>query len=338
VLLDHLQQQVSDVKEVAPYAQTIVSVVPGVGQGVSGIIGASLSMAQGHNITEAMAEGVLDAIPGGPVAKSLGAIAHGVMKGDRIDTIALAAVPLPEEQKKLIGGAISVINDVANKRPVSPEMVAGLLQNIPGGGQAVIDFAKANNIPNPVAAAEAALKTLPGPLKDAVKIGASLGHAKTLQGIAGNAAEVAVPKLEALGLAHVKLNPDLQQLAKTLPDPNSFFIGTGLMQQAKVSPAVIERIRNGLPSPQQRKSFDMALAAHIGKVTAPKREGSPAQLAGYYATRGMVGTAPAQRKALLKTVKSHPDMKKGAAVAVSELTEPSTWHKVLRYFGFKATV
>jgi hypothetical protein len=334
-LLDNLKHQAADVKEVAPYAQMVISVIPVAGQGVSGVIGASLSMAEGHNITEAMKDGIIDAVPGGPIAKSVANIGLGVMHGDRIDKIALAAIPIPDAQKQMLGSALSIVNDVANKRNVSSDLVNGILKNIPGGGQAVIDIAKKNGIPVAVAAAEAALKTLPPQLHDAVKIGAAVGHAKKLQTLAANATIDALPQLEKLGLDHVKATADLQPLVKTLADPSGFYIGSALMQRQGVGISTLTKIRDGL-SAIQKKGFDLALAAHIGKVTAPQRDGTPAQLAGYYATRGMLGASRAQRKGMLKTVTSNPDMKKGATVAAAELQEEGLWPKVLRYFGLKS--
>jgi hypothetical protein len=335
-VLDHLKRQVSDVKEVAPYAQTVISVVPGVGQGVSGVIGASLALAQGKPITEAVKNGVLDAMPGGSAARSVAEVGMGVMRGARIDHIAMAAIPLPDEQKKMLTGALNVVYDVANKRPVNAEMVQNLLQTIPGGGQAVVNFAKKNNIPVPVAAAEAVMKTLPPQLHSAVKIGIALGHAKSLQAITQRALPHAIPQLEKLGLDHVKATPDLQPLAKTLADPSGFYIGTALMQRSGVTPAVLMKVRKGLQAGPQRKGFDLALAAHIGKVTSPKREGTPTQLAGYYTTRGMRTASPQQKRGMLKTIAKNPDMKKGALVAASEIKDIGWWGHVKRYFGFKA--
>jgi len=53
VLIHQLQSNVQDVKDVAPYAQTILSTVPGVGQGLAGGIGMSLALANGRPLSEA---------------------------------------------------------------------------------------------------------------------------------------------------------------------------------------------------------------------------------------------------------------------------------------------
>jgi hypothetical protein len=108
------------------------------------------------------------------------------------------------------------------------------------------------------------------------------------------------------------------------------------MQRSGVTPANLMKVRKGLQTGAQRKGFDLALAAHVGKVTSPKREGTPAQLAGYYATRGMRAASPQQKHGMLKTVAKNPDMKKGALVAASEMKDIGWWGHVKRYFGFKA--
>ena len=71
VLSRHLESQVQNVKGVAPYVQTIISVVPGIGPGISGAISAGLTLAQGRPIEEALVDAVAGAIPGGALAKSV---------------------------------------------------------------------------------------------------------------------------------------------------------------------------------------------------------------------------------------------------------------------------
>jgi hypothetical protein len=64
---NHFKDQVKNIKDVAPMAQTVVSFVPGVGAGVNAAIAAGSAIAQGKPIDEALVAGVKNALPGGPL-------------------------------------------------------------------------------------------------------------------------------------------------------------------------------------------------------------------------------------------------------------------------------
>lgn len=89
VALGALKDQLKTVKEAAPYAQTIVSLVPGVGTGVAAAIGAGAALAEGQNITEAIKAGVLGALPGGPLAAAAFNTALKVASGKNVAISAL---------------------------------------------------------------------------------------------------------------------------------------------------------------------------------------------------------------------------------------------------------
>ncbi len=62
-VMDGLKQQVQGVKDIAPYAKMVISVVPGVGQVASAAIAAGTALANGKRIDDALVEGVKGAIP-----------------------------------------------------------------------------------------------------------------------------------------------------------------------------------------------------------------------------------------------------------------------------------
>ena len=66
-----LKSDLKDVKEIAPYAQTVISFVPGIGPVVSGAIGAGIALVEGQPISEVAIAAVKGAIPGGPLAASI---------------------------------------------------------------------------------------------------------------------------------------------------------------------------------------------------------------------------------------------------------------------------
>lgn len=83
---------VSVVKAIAPFAQTALSFVPGVGTVVNGAIAAGSALAQGKSITQALIDTAAAAIPGGPLAKQAFTTGVNIIKGQNITTAALDAV------------------------------------------------------------------------------------------------------------------------------------------------------------------------------------------------------------------------------------------------------
>lgn len=70
VAVNALKDQLRIVKDVAPYAQTVVSLIPGVGSGVAAAVGAGVALAEGQSITEALKSGIRGALPGGPLVQA----------------------------------------------------------------------------------------------------------------------------------------------------------------------------------------------------------------------------------------------------------------------------
>lgn len=157
VALNGLKNTLKEVKTVAPYVQTVISLVPGVGQGISGALGASLALASGASISDAMIAGLKGALPGGPVAAAAFEVAKGVLKGDRIDTIAVHALPIPEASKQALIKGLDVAKDLAAGKRVD---------------KVILDNA---------------VKALPPDIQKAVQIGTAIGNAARLQEHAGKA-------------------------------------------------------------------------------------------------------------------------------------------------------
>lgn len=151
IAVDQFKGALGAAKTLAPYVQTVISFVPGIGQGISAGIGGALALASGQSITEALLAAAKGAIPGGPAVQAAFSVASDVMQGKPITTIAINALPIgPAAKQALLGGL-----DAA-KRIVKGENV----------GTAVLDNA---------------LKQLPPEYQKAVQIGVALGHAKNLQ-------------------------------------------------------------------------------------------------------------------------------------------------------------
>jgi hypothetical protein len=92
--LDHvaigaLKGQLKIVKDTAPYAETVVSLVPGVGTGVDAAISAGAALAEGQNIATAAKDAIRGALPGGPIAGAAFDTALRVGSGENVAKAAL---------------------------------------------------------------------------------------------------------------------------------------------------------------------------------------------------------------------------------------------------------
>jgi peptidoglycan hydrolase-like protein with peptidoglycan-binding domain len=134
-LKDSYKDAIANARTVAPYAQAVLSVVPGVGQGVSGAIGAGLALAQGQPITQALVAGVRSMVPGGPLAQAAFDTAYGIAQGKSVTDAALQAArsqipPGPGQAAFDVGLALAHgknIQDVAKEQGMA--LISNVVQN-----------------------------------------------------------------------------------------------------------------------------------------------------------------------------------------------------------------
>jgi hypothetical protein len=111
VALSALKDQLKIAKDVAPYAQTVVAFVPGVGTGVAAAIGAGAALAEGQSITEAAKAAIRGAIPGGALAQGGFDLAMKVAAGENVGKAALetarAQLPAGAQQAFDVGLAVA---------------------------------------------------------------------------------------------------------------------------------------------------------------------------------------------------------------------------------------
>jgi len=179
VAFDSLKRNVQDIKAVAPYAQMVLQAVPGVGNGLAGVIGAGLALSEGQNVTKALAEGVRSALPGGPLAAAAFDVGAAAMQGKPLDQIALNALPIPAEQKRLVAQALAMAKDVATGKRVDTAIL------------------------------EAAERQLPPEVRNAMKAGMTLAHAAHLQSVVP--AKTARPVAGGLAFVFPKSGVSLSQ-------------------------------------------------------------------------------------------------------------------------------
>lgn len=156
--IDTLRGAVRNVQTVAPYVQTVISVVPGVGQGISAGLGGALALAEGRSIDDALLAAVKSSLPGGPLAQAAFAVASGALQGKPLDAVALSALPIGAAEKQALVRGLGAAKQLAAGKRVD---------------QVLLDQA---------------IRSLPPAAQKAVQIGTAMGQARNLQGALRNAA------------------------------------------------------------------------------------------------------------------------------------------------------
>lgn len=182
VALNSLKGALADVKQIAPYAQTVMSLVPGVGTGLSGALGASLALASGQSLNDAFVAGLKGAIPGGALVQAAAGVAMDAMQGKPIADSVLNNLPISDQAKQALKSGLTAAQQMAKGKNVS---------------QALLDNA---------------VHALPPAYQKAIQVGTAVGHAKSLQ----DAAHSALGAASELA-SHYKAGAAAQQLLKTLP-------------------------------------------------------------------------------------------------------------------------
>lgn len=150
-LIGNFKAQIQDIKTLAPYATTVVSFVPGVGQGLGAAMAAATALADGQPLSSAVLKGIKGAIPGGQLAQSAFGAVTAVASGKGLDQVALGALPLPDEQKAALKTALNVASKISKGQRVDAVVM------------------------------EEALKRLPPEVSKAVHVGLAVGHAANIQ-------------------------------------------------------------------------------------------------------------------------------------------------------------
>lgn len=130
-VMQHFKDQIQTIKDVAPYVQTVISFVPGIGTGVAAAMAAGAALVQGKPIDEVLKSAVRGAIPGGAVAVAAfdtamkvaagGNVAQAVLEGARnalpdgpakkAFDIGLAVVTGQNMQEAIVEGLVSMAPD-----------------------------------------------------------------------------------------------------------------------------------------------------------------------------------------------------------------------------------
>jgi hypothetical protein len=142
--MKQLKTALQDFKQIAPYAQMVISVIPGIGSGVSAALSAGLALAEGQSIEEAIKAGLIGALPGGPLIKA--AVTMGVetlqhvAKGEKVDFATLAqtaggiagsALGIPIVAKNALMAGISTVGGIIKGQPLDKTITDGAIGALP---------------------------------------------------------------------------------------------------------------------------------------------------------------------------------------------------------------
>jgi len=142
--MDQVHIAVKDFKQAGPYAQMVIGLVPGVGQGVSAAMAAGLALANGQPIEEALKAGALGAIPGGTLVQScvkasVETIQH-VAKGEKLNFanlaqtaggVAAGALGIPETAKNALMAGIATTGNIVKGQPLDKALTDGAIRAMP---------------------------------------------------------------------------------------------------------------------------------------------------------------------------------------------------------------
>ena len=324
-LIGNFKENIKDIKEVAPYAKMVISFVPGVGTAVSAAIGAATAIVEGQPISAVVMEAVKSAIPGGDLAGAAFDTARAVVEHKNIGEVAVAALPIPDEAKGPLTGALKLAESVASGKKPGDALVAATMAALPPDVQAPLKTLGADKLTAGLADAafkEATKKGVSPEQAKAMQVGVAMSHAKVLQDATAQASQhpETLAQLAKDGQTLEAHTPAAAAAKKLFGGSgDAFDVGLGLMQYTGVSEHAVTATREvfqGLDA----ASFDAALAFHVGRVRSPALpKKDPSFQAGYFVSKGMQGADPDTKEAIMRMAAADPQARAGAKSAVEQI-------------------
>jgi hypothetical protein len=266
VVMDHLTETLHDFKQVAPYAQMVISLVPGIGPGVSAALSAGLALAEGQPIAEVLKAGLIGAIPGGPLVKA--AVTMGVetiqhvASGQKLDFatlantaggIAASALGIPIAAKNALMAGISTIGAIAKGNPLDKAITDGVIAALPidntikqaltQASTVTLDLAHGKRVDKVLLSQldnVAAMLPVDNALKDTLKTGVgsikNLAAGKKPEDVLFGALQSGLgDTLVSMGAAH--LPSDVQKAIKS-----GVAMGSGVVEQANRALQLVQKV------------------------------------------------------------------------------------------------
>lgn len=333
-VVDSFRRSVAQAKTLAPYAQLVVSAVPGIGTGLSAAMAGGLALAEGKSINDATVAAARAAVPGGPLAVAAfdAAVAVGSGKGigDAATEAAVAAAAPDPASRARLKAALSVAGGVAQGKPLDKVAVVAAAHALDGEVQARIEASKSTHD-----VYDELTKSMPSTVSRALVSGIALGYAKESQRDlhAAVTSPTGLERLTKMGAEATSKSDVLRSAASGVPDAKAFDLGIGLMRCAGVTAPAVSYVRDTL-SPRGKVSFDAALAVHVGAVSNPQFKSGTAEKykVGYYAVAGSVAGSPTQREGVVRLLSKNPAASSGAAAAVRMVRRRrSLWRRIVEW-------
>lgn len=280
-----LKKTVKAQQRAAPYAQTIASVVPGVGTGAAAAIGAANALSKGQKIDDALVAGIRGAIPGGPGAQAAFDVAYAMSQGKQPSPEAIQAIPIPPAQKAALSQALGATRELANAK--GPPLDA-------------------------IKSADHLVELLPKNVRNAVKVGIATSRGQNLQRIGLQQIPALKPVNRDKGLA-LLTSPLLKEAFKLCHDKETqagFLEALGLLS-FKLSATTLAAAESATKG-AEHTGFLVGTALHVGVTTTSADATWPlSKQVGYLVGRGVRGAPPATVASVASVFTGSPAARQG---------------------------
>lgn len=260
------RKSIQAVKDVAPYVQTALTFIPGVGTGIAAAIAAGTALAEGRSISDAVVDGLRNAVPGGALGKTAFNAALAIAHGESISNVALDAV------KKTLPGAaqqaVDAVQAVASGKPITQAALNAIQKNLPAGAaQKVADAVRSASSGKNVreAVLQVVRASLPPEAQRALEVGIATAIGRNAQSAVAKAA--ATPNVIESFARKTTPRPLVALKPKAAEPAKGFDVAVGMLQHSAVTPTAMQAVRVAL-KPAQQQGFDQGVKAVRNHFTA----------------------------------------------------------------------
>lgn len=357
VAMGTLKTQIAAYKEVAPYVQTIIAVIPGVGPEVSGAIGAGVALAEGKNIDQALIAAAAGAVPGGAFAVAALKVGADLISGKKLAQAGVDAlvgvaagigVQIPPEAQTLLNRGLDFAQKLAKGEKLSDAAFDEAVLLLPADPAAIRIAARATrDVANGKHLSDILIKSVPGLIpgltKEAGKQflgalgpGMALGQGQNLQNITvANVKDAGVVGTLVNDASKIIGADKILQAARAIVPNRGFDIGIGMVNK-RLNEFQMRAMRATLSAVEQ-KAFDTAVSLHISRVSLPPSKAKPGVQVGFFVTQGMQGANEKQKAAMMTTLSTNQEARSGAVLAVKQIAAAREGFipRALRWMGLR---
>ena len=350
VISDSIHHEVTKFKAAAPYVESVVALIPGVGGMCASCIAVGVGVAEGESIDQIVVDAAAAQIPGGPIVvagyRAAKTILSGKARPISWDTIAVGAlqgiakaggVTIPPEATSALRAAAKFGSDIANGKSAKEAGLDSLVAAIPTSTQAgkalhsavAVALAETKQALQGSKAGDAlfayGITQVPTANQQDVQKGLTTAigfvQASNLQAAKTQAVPGLLTKLQAVGAADVTPIVAAARTALGGKGVTGFDVGHGLMQyQGDLFQT--KNLRAQLGNAADQHGFDVALALKIGNVasTLPFGLSNSGVAAGMLIGAGAQTASDTQKATIHGAVAKDPAVATGIAVVHTRIT------------------